>query len=298
MALGSDEAHVIDDPSLAHPLVQARQGGGPFGSRGPADDGQTGVAAPASLGDQGLEGQVHPLEGLEAADEEQHGLVDVAPEGLARRALVARGEEGVLHAQGHHVHPRGVGVVVLDELGGLDVAAGEHRVGAGEDGGLLVGAVLRLALEVIGLHPLEGVKGHQQRDVQLVLEAVPGESAQPVVGVDGVGAAVRLDVGGHLVGEGLDVVAQLLAAQDARGSGVQVVHPETRLHDLRGALLARVAPREDVDLVTLASEGARELAHVDVHAPAVAGPGLRQGRGVVREDAETSHATSLPVKTR
>ena len=50
-----------------------------------------------------------------------------------------------------------------------------------------------------------------------------------------------------------------------------------------------VAAGVDVDLVAETRQRARELAHVDVHAPAVTGAGLGQRRRVVRQDGETSH---------
>ena len=115
---------------------------------------------------QRLEGEVHPLERLESTDEEQHGSVRVEPERPSGLGPVARGEERVLHARGARRARARARRCSSDELLRLDVATREHRVGAGEDRGLLVGAVLGLALEVVGLHPLQRVEGHDERHVR------------------------------------------------------------------------------------------------------------------------------------
>jgi hypothetical protein len=73
-----------------------------------------------------------------------------------------------------------------------------------------------------------------------------------------------------------------------------VVDAKTRFDDLDLAHVGIVAPGVDVDLVTEPRERARELANVDVHTPAVARAGLGEGRGVIGENTESSHAPTLP----
>ena len=44
----------------------------------------------------------------------------------------------------------------------------------------------------LGLHPVEGVERADERQVELVLDDVPGQARQPVVGVDGLEGAALL----------------------------------------------------------------------------------------------------------
>ena len=189
----------------------------------------------------------------------------------------------------------GISVVEPHELFGLDVATGENRVGARDERRLLEGAVVRLRLKRVGLHALERVKGHDQGDVEFVLQPMPGQSAQPVVGVQRVRSAVALEEQGDRVGELTHVVGQFFAIQRGRRAGQHVMDAEARFHE-HGVLDEEiVATGIDVNLVSEAGKGAREFADVDVHSPAVAGPGLVQGRGVIRENGQARHESILPV---
>ena len=120
----------------------------------------------------------------------------VAHGGRAERAVEADGEGSRVPDRvpegGRRLAREGAPGAVGDGAGDHDrkaLAALLENLLAGEDGGLLEGAILGFALEGLGLHPLERVEGHDERDVQFVLQSVTRESAQPIVGVDRVGLA-------------------------------------------------------------------------------------------------------------
>ncbi len=156
-------------------------------TRRSADDREHRVTTTGAQFNECLQGEVHALEGLQASHEEQQRRHTVKAQGVTRLGPVARREERVLDTEGHDVDALGVGVVELHELFGLDLATGEHRVGAGEDRRLLKGALLRFGFEVLSLDSLQGVKRHDERDVQFVLQTMTDQPAQPVVRVDRVG---------------------------------------------------------------------------------------------------------------
>ena len=73
---------------------------------------------------------------------------------------------------------------------------------------------------------------------------------------------------------------------------------KARLDNHHVALRRVVTTGIDVDFVAESSKCAREFSHVDVHSPAVARARLGEGRGVIRENTETSHDESLTVQRR
>ena len=108
-----------------------------------------------------------------------------------------------------------------------------------------------------------------------MLEPVAGQTRQPVVGVDRVGAALAPQVAGHAVGELVDDLGQVFLGQ-LGWPGIDVHDPETGLDvDHLGQV---VGPPAHVDLGTHTGLGQRgdELPHVDVHAAGVAAAGLGQ----------------------
>ena len=201
----------------------------------------------------------------------------------------------MLHAKGHDVHTLGIRVVELDELRGFDVTTGQHRIGASHDGRFLKGPIVGLGFKGVRLHPFEGVEGHHERNVQLMLKPVPRQTAEPVVGVDRVGRARATKEGLERIGVLAHVLGEFLATERPRRTGRDVVDSKTRLDELDVAHERIVTPGVDVDLVAEAGERAGEFAHVDVHPPAVTRAGLGEGRGVVRKYGEASHARILLV---
>ena len=81
---------------------------------------------------------------------------------------IAGRKEGPFHAEWHDANALRVSVIELDELGGLDVTTREDGVSAIKDGLFFDGAVGRFTLEVIGLHQLERVKRHHERQFAFV----------------------------------------------------------------------------------------------------------------------------------
>ena len=250
MRLGGDEAHVFDHARLFDPTVQLGQRVAAVGPRRSPDDRQHRVAAPPTKLDQRLQSQVHAFESLEATDEEQHGVFALDAQGPAGLRPVARRKKCVLHAEGHDVHARGLGVIEAHELFGLHLTTGEDGIGAGENRRLLEGAVFGLALVEFGLHALEGVEGHDQGDTQLVLETMTGQSTQPVVRVDGVGRPVTAKERRHRVGELGHVIGESFAIERRGRTGRHEVNAKTGLDVDRVAHLSVVATGVDVDVVS------------------------------------------------
>ena len=87
------------------------------------------------------------------------------------------------------------------ELALLLGAADADRVGATDDLGLGSFAPFRLEIAAFGLHLGQGVERADERQVELVLDAMRDESAEPVVGVQHIGGRVVLDVVDHRVAE-------------------------------------------------------------------------------------------------
>ena len=197
------------------------------------------------------------------------------------------------------------------DLVGLDGARRQHGVGAVDDGRLGLGpAVRHVGLDLfghrLGLDPVERVEGAHERQVQLVLDHVARQPRQPVVGVHrGVGHAAAVVVAGRRRGghpledpgrELVDDAGQGLLGHDAERAGRHVVHAQPGLDvDDRGELVGP-GPGEDVTGDPGAGQCRGQLPHVDVHAAAVAGARLGQGRGVQGEDGEPAHGgQSLPA---
>ena len=132
------EAQLVDQ------AVDPAQLGLAVGTAGPADHDQAGVGV-GQLG-QGADGDVGPLERLDAADEEQQGSArrgrvgagdgHVDADGGPGRLLVAGGEQAVVDARRHDLDALGDGVVEALQLGRLVVGQGQDGVGAADDVGL------------------------------------------------------------------------------------------------------------------------------------------------------------------
>ncbi len=230
---------------------------------------------------------VEPFERLDAPDEEQHRMV-AEPERGPRAAAIARREERVIDTRGHDLDATGCGAVEAVELGGFLGAAREDRVGTAHDLDLGALASLRLLISRLGLDASEGVERRHEREVELVLEAVPGETREPVVRVDDVGAVTALEVVAHPIGERVDGLGQGLLREVGRAD-VDVTHAEPRLdRDLTGEA---IAPRAHVDGAVDSGLGERgyQLAHVHVHPAGISDTGLDKRRRVKRQDGESAH---------
>ena len=143
-------------------------------------------------------------------------------------APVAGREERVLDARGDDLDPPARIAVEAAELALLLGAADADRVGAVDDLGLGPLAPDRLRIAALGLDPGEGVERGDERQLELVLDAVRDEAAEPVVGVHHVGAGTVLEVVDHGVAELVDDVRQVFLGEVERPAG-QVHDPVPRL---------------------------------------------------------------------
>ena len=137
----------------------------------------------------------------------------------------------------------------------------------------------RLEVAALGLDPGERVERRHERHVEIVLELVPDQPAEPVVAVDHVGPPVRLepveDADTEVVGD----VAQRFFGQMVR-SGLDVHDTVAGFDEDLGRKAGLVGTGEGDALDAGLRQRREELAHVDVHAPAVARARLHQRRRV------------------
>ena len=107
----------------------------------------------------------------------------------------------MVHPGRDHLDTGPIGVVQVDELSNLLGAVGQQDVGAPHHLALGPDPGGRLCITALGLYPGEGVEGRDEREAQLMLQSVPRDRAQPVVGEDPVVARVGGQPGGHAVGK-------------------------------------------------------------------------------------------------
>jgi hypothetical protein len=185
----------------------------------------------------------------------------------------------VLDAGRHDLDPPSGGAVQAAELLLLLDAADADRVGAVDQLSFRGVAPAGLGVAALGLDARQRVERGDERDVEDVLDAMGDDSAQPVVRVHDIRAAVGGDVIEHAGRERVEHVRERLLRQ-VMGTGLDVDHRVVRLDEH----LARQA-----DVVTARVRGALEprlgerrhhLADVHVHAPAVSGTRLQQRRRV------------------
>ena len=138
------------------------------------------------------------------------------------------------------------------------------------------GTADRLVLEVLRLHPRQRVERGDERQLELVLQRVAGDTRQPVVGVDERRLLALADPLAHACRELVDELGQIVLVDRLGRARHDVVDAEAGLDSddwgqpgLRGA-------RVDVAGQPGAGQRSRELTHVDVHASAVAGARLCQ----------------------
>ena len=149
------------------------------GATGPAHHHQSSIRTTQS--GQACHSDVEAFERLDPAHKRQYRSV-VETGDSAGHGAGARREVGVVDARGDDLDPRRLGAVVVDQLTRLLGAAGQDHVGAPDDLGLGLDSALGFQVTGLGLDPGQGVEGGGQREVELVLEAVPSHAAQPVVG--------------------------------------------------------------------------------------------------------------------
>ena len=114
------------------------------------------------------------------------------------------------------------------------------------------------------------------------------DAAQPVVGVDDVGAAGGREVLEHPVGELVDDVGQRLLGEVMR-SGLDVHDPVAGLDRAPRGQARAVGPGVRGALDPGLRQRRHDLADVDVHPAAVARPGLEQRRRVEGDHGNAMH---------
>ena len=281
-------------------LVQRLLIGGSSRSTGsPHHDEPVTAAASRELAER-RDREVRALQLLEPPREEEERPVGVDPERPTRLDAITGSEEGVVNAQRHDRDAVSDDVERAGELSGLHVAACEHGVGARRDGVLGGRARRRGVRRTARLDALDGVEGHEQRHVELVLEGVPSNAREPVVRVNRLVGVLTLEhASEHPFGEGVDMIDQAVLVDRPDRSRGHPIEAHARLDVDQRRLRGRLEAGEDVDLFASSCERGSELADVDVHAPTVAGPGLRERRGVKTQDGEARHGSeSLPATFR
>ncbi len=192
---------------------------------------------------------------------------------------IAGREEGVLDTGSDDLDVSGGVAIQASELALFLGAADADRIGATDDLGFGTLAQLRFEVAALGLHLGEGVKRTDEREVELVLDAMPDETAEPVVGVQHVGGRVVLDVVDHGVAElGQHRRKLFLAEVVAAGGNMHHPMPRLDLDHLRESGSRRSRVRRALD--TGLGERGNQLAHVHVHAATVARARLGQRRRV------------------
>ena len=229
-----------------------------------------------------MHGHVRPFQRLEPADEQDDRSVCRQADGTAGAAPIAGGEEGVLDGRRHRLDHAVRVAVQTAELAFLLRTADANRIATTDHLGLGAVTPIRFEVAALGLDPGQGVERRHQRHVEAVLEAMAGDPTQPVVAVDQVDAPARLDVVPDPVGEHVDLLGERLFGEVER-SGGHVNHGVSRLDDQltrqAGPIGTGVRRARHAGL----GECRGDLAHVDVHASAVAGTRLDE-RGRVKGD--------------
>ena len=196
-----------------------------------------------------------------------------------------------------------VRVVVRDQFRRLGARVGDQPGGAVDNPMFTLLAPPRFRLltgdQQQVLHLGHGVHRVDERQTPQVGELQPGHAGNPVVRMDHVVAAVRLelpdpvDFGHHAVQQ----FRQFLLGQLPGRSGQDVVHADAGGGMFDGGLRGGRGPGEDLHFDAGLGEGRGEGADVDVHAAGVPGTGLLHGRGVQGEEgdaADQRHSSPPP----
>ena len=208
--------------------------------------------------------------------------------------MAAGGEEGGIDPERHFFDTGRIGAVEADELFGFDRRVGEDHVAAADRCRFGEGTILRLRVVGLRLHAGERVERDGQRDIEGVLENVPGLRRQPIVRMEHVGSD---PVGGHSRfdrrGEVRDNGTQVLLGNRSHRTGDDVVHPKAGLNRDDRRVERGGGPGHDVAFHSGPGERGGEFTDVDVHAATVAGAGLCQ-RGRMQGEDDDAHALVEP----
>ena len=171
-----------------------------------------------------------PLSGWMRPTNNRIGYVGGERQCPAGAGAFAGGEEGVLDTGSDDLDATQRVPVQAPELLLLGVAAHTDRIGTADDLGLGQFAPQRLGVAPLGLHAGERVERRHERHVEVVLEPVADDPAQPVVAVDDVRLLVLIDPVEHAGVERLGDVRKRLLGQVMR-SGLDVHDPMARFDE-------------------------------------------------------------------
>ena len=149
------------------------------------------------------------------------------------------------------------------------------RIGATDDRRFAVFAHRRLGVTTLCLHTGERVEGHDEGQVEFVLQSMTCNSRQPIVCVQHVGTAVCHDVVTNTVGKLIDNRKQFALRQvEITGRNMHHAVVGFDLHDPRKLGVPRTGVRGAVEAGV--GECGNQFTNVDVHSATVADTGLRQ----------------------
>ncbi len=231
---------------------------------------------------RGAQQHIGRLERLDAADERQHRLVGVEPEGSAGGALVSRREHLQVDAGVNHVDAGRVGVVQRNQLLRFVFGVDDQPVRLVDNLLFADGTQRRFWRVAVGqrgvLHRGQRVRGVHKRHGPAVPCQPADLSGEPVVRMhDVVVAGLMRGFGAqHTRREGAQLGGQVVFVESLEGPRHDVANQHAR-RDLDDGLIGRRRRAgEDLHLDAAAGHLQRALQHVDVHAARVAGARLRQ----------------------
>ena len=120
MTLRCDEAHPFPRPSASTSACNVASSASPLGPLGPPTTTSWASGMDRDQKVEGREGDIRPLQRLDAPDEQQQGAVTGKAERPSRVGTVAGREESVVDPERHDLDPVRVGPVQLDQLIDLD----------------------------------------------------------------------------------------------------------------------------------------------------------------------------------
>ena len=203
----------------------------------------------------------------------------------------------MLDTGGDDLHPR-LGIAVMEsELVLLLDATDTDGVGTPHDLRLGEIALHRLGIAAGGLDPRERVEGRDERHVELVLQGMPDDAAQPVVAVDHVGSLVAGEPVEHAASELVGDLRQRLLRQVVR-TRFDVHHTVARLDDDLAWQTVTVGAGERGALDARLGQCRHQLAYVHVHATAVARARLHERGRVEGDHCDALHQGSNPNQGR
>jgi len=222
-----DESHARIQPELRNQLSHTRQFGVSVASTRSAHDEENRVGVVQCC--QGADRDIEPFQRLDATDEQEHRVLEPAQaERGTSPAAVARREERMIDAGRDDLDAVGHRPVQALELRTLLAIRRQNHVAATDDIGFSARPAVGLGFEVLGLDAGKRVERRHEWQLELVLERVPGDARQPVVGMDQPRFADLAHPLEDAFGEFVDDLGQVVFLDDRRRAGYDMVDAEAR----------------------------------------------------------------------